>query len=431
MLHRGGSPFSPSHRVEPLAGALGGGSPLLPPPPLHRQTIKRRLFMPKIKTDTANIYSIRNAARPRIVLPYAVQEVLFILPSHLSAFYLDLWKLGVTLKKEVLVASHTELGETLGMSTATVQRRLKELRTIGLITTHREKKEGGKNEIRLVRLDEGYGVDDSGKADVNPSPLHIPRLSLKETIHNISILSLIKFDQSEITSASKKSTSLQSNLIKVNSPSKLTSKKISREKLSDSLRLARQLSNTVRKFINRQVSKKQIEDWSKHIQKLIAIDGVAVERIQKVLKWYRQEDNFKDKFTPDCQSGRSLREKFFRLESAMLREEPEKLEIEFPEIYDPMEEFLGGIPEEKQAQAVRVSEKFFHWWDDFEIHDPELSAYVDYFIPNSVVLVERYIHWLTKQSWLSNPTYKLFDPDSTTFQKFMAETEKSLGVSFL
>ncbi|MCF8307429.1 MAG: hypothetical protein K9I68_00315 [Bacteroidales bacterium] len=62
---------------------------------------------------------------------------------------------------------------------------------------------------------------------------------------------------------------------------------------------------------------KQEQNWSNDIRLLVEENKVSIERIENALSWYAK--NINDRFTPQIESGRSLREKFIKLEEAMNR----------------------------------------------------------------------------------------------------------------
>lgn len=83
---------------------------------------------------------------------------------------------------------------------------------------------------------------------------------------------------------------------------------------------AERLADMVRKRKNVKIDNRKITAWAKSLSLLEKIDGVSVERIDKVLDWY--EGHYGEDFVPIAESGQTLREKFLRLETAMAKSAP-------------------------------------------------------------------------------------------------------------
>jgi hypothetical protein len=81
--------------------------------------------------------------------------------------------------------------------------------------------------------------------------------------------------------------------------------------------LAQKLSDIIQSNKNIKHSKKQIKSWALDIKRLCTIDGVELTRQETVLDWYA--NNIGGQYTPLAESGRSWRDKFIRIESAMQR----------------------------------------------------------------------------------------------------------------
>jgi hypothetical protein len=79
--------------------------------------------------------------------------------------------------------------------------------------------------------------------------------------------------------------------------------------------LAEDLAKTISTKKNIKITPSKIEFWAKDIRKLIEADGVDSPRVKKTLDWY--ENHIGEQYIPIIESGKSLREKFIRLENAM------------------------------------------------------------------------------------------------------------------
>lgn len=86
-----------------------------------------------------------------------------------------------------------------------------------------------------------------------------------------------------------------------------------------------QLSTAIQ--IIRKVNKtSNIKTWPAQFRLLHIKEGVSIPRIRKVLNWYCKQIPDRNKWVPHVQSASSFRQKFFRVEGAMEREEPTKEE---------------------------------------------------------------------------------------------------------
>ena len=84
------------------------------------------------------------------------------------------------------------------------------------------------------------------------------------------------------------------------------------------LPLAKKLSKIIQINKNTKYSLKIIKQWSNEIRLLSSTKGVSYERIDIVLDWYAENIGFK--YTPQVESGSSLRSKFEKLEVAIQRD---------------------------------------------------------------------------------------------------------------
>jgi hypothetical protein len=104
---------------------------------------------------------------------------------------------------------------------------------------------------------------------------------------------------------------LTSNVRPKSAPSK-------KERAKEFLPLAEDLSKIIRSTINIRHTNGQLQAWAYSICQLVEDHGVTAERIRKALKWY--EGNIGGQYIPVIHSGSTLKEKFFKLEAAMGRE---------------------------------------------------------------------------------------------------------------
>lgn len=104
------------------------------------------------------------------------------------------------------------------------------------------------------------------------------------------------------------------------SPSPLSKKqnKIKEEIKKRYLPIASQLAKIIMDNKNIVITSAQKNEWAKHIRLLSRTSKISTKRILAALDWYGTHIN--DKYIPVIQSGKSFREKFLQLESAMGRE---------------------------------------------------------------------------------------------------------------
>ncbi len=62
--------------------------------------------------------------------------------------------------------------------------------------------------------------------------------------------------------------------------------------------------------------------WANSVRQLVELDGVDVVRVENALEWYKH--HYMDDYVPVIESGRTLREKFIRLEAAIERSQSKR-----------------------------------------------------------------------------------------------------------
>ncbi|MFW6272206.1 MAG: hypothetical protein ACOC2U_00285 [bacterium] len=86
--------------------------------------------------------------------------------------------------------------------------------------------------------------------------------------------------------------------------------------------LAKKLGRIIQFKKNIKLTNSKINGWANSIRLLVEQDGVEKIRIAKALKWYRKHHS--DDYVPVIESGKTLREKFLRLEAAIERDNSPK-----------------------------------------------------------------------------------------------------------
>lgn len=112
-----------------------------------------------------------------------------------------------------------------------------------------------------------------------------------------------------------KSNTLINNFTKLTVASKKTATASVKNK--PYLPFAIQLKEIVQSKKNIKVTHQKVRSWAGSIRLLNETDEVSKERIEKALNWYK--DHHEDDYVPVIESGKTLREKFIRLENAIER----------------------------------------------------------------------------------------------------------------
>lgn len=95
-------------------------------------------------------------------------------------------------------------------------------------------------------------------------------------------------------------------------------KKDKQIKIEKYLPLAKYLYQIILTKKNVKRSLGQIKTWADQIRIMIEVENISYERIEKALQWY--EKHIGEEYVVEIESGKSLREKFIRLETASTKE---------------------------------------------------------------------------------------------------------------
>ena len=87
------------------------------------------------------------------------------------------------------------------------------------------------------------------------------------------------------------------------------------------LPLAKQLAKILKTNKKISCNLKTIRSWSNDIRLLCTDYQLSTDRIKTALNWYAKKENINNKYTPTILAGRSLRDKFVKLEEAIRRSE--------------------------------------------------------------------------------------------------------------
>ncbi len=128
-----------------------------------------------------------------------------------------------------------------------------------------------------------------------------------------------KLEESKLNKKNKQKKDLKelSKEEKKDNPKKLTKEK--KEILIKKYKpYANLLSKIIKSKININHTNIQINNWAFEISKIINEDGISIEKLKSSLKWYK--NHCKDQYCPVINSGKALREKFIKLNDAIIRD---------------------------------------------------------------------------------------------------------------
>jgi hypothetical protein len=217
-------------------------------------------------------------------------------------------------------------------------------------------------------------------------------------------------------------------------------------------RLAEQLSNIIQSNKNIRHTPAQVRAWALEISYLVSRSGVSIERVENALSWY--SEHIGEKYVPVIESGRSLREKFIKLEDAIKREKDNRQVIQKPPDEIMRSYFGGGWKEWNEycfAPALDLmSDTAFATqqhladqlclidiWYDKKQNIPNLKGREDEeiysrwrMVPDSFQLVEKFVQWLKEQRWVGTIYLAHLHPEGAVFQQFLDQYQKELGLNF-
>ena len=202
--------------------------------------------------------------------------------------------------------THEKQVNQLGISERRLRKHKETIRKLGIIITQRRgipAKEWYVLDLR--RLNE-Y-VDQWEEKNGRSSPSKSVRTRSAKGVTNIITRTNFNENKKDIPKGISQKNALPS------SPKEKT-----KESFQEYIPLASHLSNTIQSNKNIVHTKSQVERWAREIRPLITSNKISVPRIKKALVWYRK--HIGEDFVPVIESGRSLRDKFLKLEAAIQRE---------------------------------------------------------------------------------------------------------------
>lgn len=232
---------------------------------------------------------------------------------------------------------------------------------------------------------------------------------------------------------------------------KLTTSAKTAEKNKKYLPYAKRLFRIIRKQLNVQHSRTKILSWCNPIRKLVESDKISIDRVEKVLTWYRS--NIGGKYIPVAYGGIAFRGKFSRLEAAMergiVKGKEEKEKTARPRPMQLIRKMRKGLPQVELDRIVRVFKEArklisncdqnklsinvcnLHKWIISARHKAEFRTERSSDIGTPGSLLMEFIWWLDHQDWISNISENVFKSDSKLFKRFLTEYGEELGVNLL
>jgi len=219
-----------------------------------------------------------------------------------------------------------------------------------------------------------------------------------------------------------------------------------KEKTRPFLPFAKQLASIIRTKKKVKVPPSRLHSWATEFRKLVEVEGVDRERVQRVLDWYG--GSIGGQYVPVVESGASFRHKFLRLEAAMEREQGQgghKKENKptttaslsdildrlgkpkthcrraFPkECLTPAREILGN-----GVRRVEVAEQLVRMIEEIGKRQKGVETKVYELLPSPFSLVCQYVRWLEGQEWVEHPTLQMFSVHHKLFQHFCRQQAKN------
>lgn len=220
------------------------------------------------------------------------------------------------------------------------------------------------------------------------------------------------------------------------------------------LPLAEQLSTIIQSNKHIHHTPSQVSSWAREIYHLITQHQVSEKRITKALDWYA--DHIGEKYVPVIESGRSLREKFIKLEAAIERDGEGQVPEESESARDLIDKYFGAqanmwwkycfqplldivsdkVFAEQQHRLARKLTVINSWYISKQ-QIPDLLGRENeeiwgrwQAIPGAFGVVEKFIQWLGEQNWIGEIYPAHLHPEGAVFQQFLGQYQKEIGLNF-
>ena len=187
----------------------------------------------------------------------------------------------------------------------------------------------------------------------------------------------------------------------------------------------------------------QERSWAKHVEKLFSLlDGPApAYRVRQVVRWYRDQPGWReDRYIPRVDSGRSLLEKFDRLETAMLERTGSGRPEETPA--EVMSRILGPGGRTDDLERLLPAARNLRLGGDeaslaaalatlyAAVRDARVAANLPRDVRRQLGgpldLIRQYLSWVHDRDWTA--TLKVLAFDSPSFTQFRRECARDDAV---
>jgi len=216
------------------------------------------------------------------------------------------------------------------------------------------------------------------------------------------------------------------------------------------LPLAETLAAIVKSGRNVTITPGQITSWTNEFRRLHEQAGIEVSRMEKALEWYRE--HARDQYVPVIASGFAFRDKFLRLEDAMVRDTAyadrdtgsgSKVD-DAPDILsdeDLLTQMTTHLGNKTTARLFRDKVYAPAWIllmrhrantssrmllkvllqlhkDVSDAREAHLSEDLQLSLPGATTILGDYVQWLGSSDWIQNITTKVFNVQSPLFSRF-------------
>ncbi|MHA1828620.1 MAG: hypothetical protein ACTSX6_08230 [Candidatus Heimdallarchaeaceae archaeon] len=210
--------------------------------------------------------------------------------------------------------------------------------------------------------------------------------------------------------------------------------------------LANNLSNIVKTKKNIEHTSRQIDQWAEEFRKLEELNKVERKRMVRALKWYAK--NIGGEYVPEIESGKSFREKFSKLESAIERDRSSAKVVQFhskskipPKEINPRltqilvrasrayaQESNNPNGELSEMEAIECANRIEKWHSNIpeKIFKQSLNVVFKQEARFIETLLTRFFSWLDDQTWMKDKCLnsKVLDPKGFLFRKFISHMSK-------
>ena len=226
-----------------------------------------------------------------------------------------------------------------------------------------------------------------------------------------------------------------------------------KERVKDYYPFAEQLATIVKQNKNIKTSQARLNSWADDFRKLSETDGVSPERIQDTLDWYA--DNIGGSYVPVVESGATFRQKYVKLEAAIERSQTSTSKVSAKPVRFKTAEEIEASADQIRKQLHKhfgshdIAELFFQecytpaknlFSRDPNVNDllptllglhtqitkvqARVTGEMRSNLPGALLIISRYIIWISENDWIDNRRIDMFGIDRTLFNRFRQDESK-------